>query len=269
MAEIGKLEQLSKEDHQVLCGLLAFKSVNEHPGFEEWTPLKGRYDCFNAIAPSLKLIYSSDDAKGKGLSREFDYLKCFKGLLASVEKSLTKKSTMKYLGNYLEKKKKKLKFMKDKKKKEMVDSDQLMRLVNSKATLHMKNLDSLSENIFCTSYDDSNKEYGSNLNLKYDNIKENSLDSNYLKETLNFREKKRQEMIMKYSQEYKNQVGIGQNNAKRKCFSIKCINNENLRKIELSEVATRNLESNMASRVFEKSEVSASNMNSCFGKKYF
>ena len=47
----------SEEQYQQLFTLLTCRSVKEIPGLEEWTPIKGRYNCFETILPYLQNIF--------------------------------------------------------------------------------------------------------------------------------------------------------------------------------------------------------------------
>lgn len=63
-----------------LCDLLAMKSIKEREEYKDWTVLRGRESCFDHILPILKDKLEDGETQ---FPREFDYLKCFKGLLLS------------------------------------------------------------------------------------------------------------------------------------------------------------------------------------------
>lgn len=209
------------ENYAFLTELLAEKEVSCHPKLKNWTKLKGRLSCFETILPFLESVCGSDATK---IKRKINYLNCFKQLLIENLEFLVNKNGLNNLENRYNEEKFKLNFLKENKKFEKIESDQYLRLINSKATLQMEKIDS--------NFKEKKEEKPENLGTKYTkkgSLEASSINSGYLKRTLNLEKKRRQEMLERYNEEY--MVKIEED----KSFSIKCLNNENLRKIELSE----------------------------------
>jgi hypothetical protein len=48
----------SEEEFQELFNTLTYRSVSEIEGLERWTPVRGRYECFEAVVPYLEMFNS-------------------------------------------------------------------------------------------------------------------------------------------------------------------------------------------------------------------
>jgi len=80
-------EQKMDSTYIELCDLLALRSIQDHPQYENWTEYTGREECFQRLLPALEEIY--EQKREKMNSR--NYLSCFKGLLYdSVNGTFTK-----------------------------------------------------------------------------------------------------------------------------------------------------------------------------------
>eukprot|EP00656_Telonema_subtile_P015249 TRINITY_DN1796_c0_g1_i4.p1 TRINITY_DN1796_c0_g1~~TRINITY_DN1796_c0_g1_i4.p1 ORF type:complete len:615 (-),score=138.68 TRINITY_DN1796_c0_g1_i4:686-2530(-) len=55
--------QCSQDEFNTLCYCLTLGSLKEHKDFKDWTPEKGRLECFEACAPYFEVIYGSRSNK--------------------------------------------------------------------------------------------------------------------------------------------------------------------------------------------------------------
>ena len=84
------------EFFEEMCELLTLKSIKEKDAYKNWSILRGREDCFLSILPFIIEKIGKMEVE---FPREFDYFKCFKGLLLSQKFDFLDKKKMKILEN--------------------------------------------------------------------------------------------------------------------------------------------------------------------------